>query len=137
MTMQKILWQPFSVYQPGRDFGVYLDNNFALKMFDAKIGSKRQQDMQKIAKEVSCRFGFKYPPLIFEEYSALVTQLSIGNGGKWLATDNSSLEGLIKHNTKKPLTYHSHNVDAADEAYALLALFDHWIEYSEALIENI
>ena len=130
---EKILWQPFSLYQPGNDFGIFLDATFAKKMFDAKIGTKRQIQFEQIAKEIAKQKGYHYPPLVFEEDSALVTQFSIGNNGTWLATERNSLDELLKYNETKPLIYHSHNVDTPKEAYTLLALVDHWIEYSEII----
>lgn len=136
--MERIIWQPFSLYQPSFDFGIKLDRTFAKEMISTRIPQEAQRAMIDQARETAERFRFNYPEVLdFHEDTCLVAGFYIGNGGTWLTADKYDREKLMDDSQReKPLEYHSHNVDSSREAIALMALVDHWAEYSDILREQ-
>ena len=130
-NMTKIIWQPH--FGPKYDFSINLDRIFAQEMIDARIPPERQFRMNQLANEQLKRLSRDWlDPYTFHENSCFVTQFYIGNNGVWLASDG--IDDLIKHREfKKPIEYHSHNVDTPNQAYILMALFDTWVEYADVL----
>ena len=90
---------------------VYL--NFLTKFDEGKIPDKKQMSI-----------GLKTEGIIRDEKDI---KKMIGN---------HYLDDLTKYPKKdKPLRYGSHNVDSSNEAISLMALFDHWVSYSDTLRE--
>lgn len=130
--MEKIIWAP-RLY--GRcDFGIYLDRDFAKDMIKSKIPIKRQNHMNELANEELNRFGINWlNPYTFHKDSCFITQFYLGQNGVWLSTDYQIIENLLEEKeSSKLISYHSHNTDTSKQAYVLMALFDKWIEYSDA-----
>jgi hypothetical protein len=134
--MNKIIWQPKNVYLPSYEFNISLDRTFAKEMLAAKIPREKQKRMNELALETLIRQGFNWPgPLTFYEDRGLVTQFYIGRNGVWLATNCENINSLFKKDENKHIKYYSHNVDNSSQAYALMALVDQWVEYSDVLKE--
>jgi hypothetical protein len=129
---KKLIWQPYSVYQPSYDFGILLDPAFAHEMFSAKLSPENRQRIQEFANEQIKERGYNpREPYYFHENTCLVRQFNIdGSAGKWLEIEDQhgrepDFEDIIK--------YSSHNLDCPHDAYALMMLFDLWVEYSQII----
>jgi hypothetical protein len=135
--MNKVIWQPRDLYQPSLDFDVDLDSDFAREMLGLKLSPGVLGQMKSLGLETASRFGFNYPePYNFQENTGLITGFYIGKNGTWLSTSRDLLYEL-EHSPKsdKPLEYSSHNIDSTNEAYALMALFDRYVQYAGTLKE--
>ncbi len=127
-----LVWQPFAVYQGKYGFGIKLDRCFALEMIAAKVPKKLQDRMNVLGEELNQKIGYSYPsPYDFHKDTAFVSGFYLGSNGIWLALDDHL--GAEPLSEDRPLQYSSHNVDASRDAYALMALVDMWVEYSEVL----
>jgi hypothetical protein len=130
--MEKVIWRPSITNR--YDFAVYLDRDFAREMIRAQIPDKRQKRMNEIGNEELKGMGINWlSPYTFYEQSCFVSQVYIGRNGVWLATNCNNIESLLREGENEPIEYHSHNVDTAKEAYVLMALFDKWVDLSDAL----
>ena len=131
----KIIWQPFVLYQPYFDFGILLSRDFCREMLETKLSREIQIKTNNLCLEVSERFGFNYPePVTFYEDTAFISQFYLGNNGVWLAIDQSNKRSLLEYPDEKELIkYSSHNVDNSKQAYALMALVDWWAEYADII----
>jgi hypothetical protein len=131
--MDKIIWQPEFFLE--HDFKIYLDSEFARTMIQSSISFDRQQRMNVIGNDELQRRGINWKdPFHFHQDSCFIDQFYIGRNGVWLATDYHSRDSLMSFNAfVKPIEYHSHNVDTAQEKIALMRLVDIWVKYSEIL----
>ena len=76
----QIIWQPQGLYQPGYDFGILLNPEFAKEMFNLKLSRKKYQKMQKLPKEL---MGFKKPdPYIFHKDTCFISQINLNAGNE-------------------------------------------------------
>ncbi len=134
--MKRVIWQPFALYQPSCDFGIYLDRDFAQEMFDAKLDPGRQGQMQRNGYETLLRLGgINRTPYDFMEDTAFVRRFHLGGNGVWLSTETSLAEMIGKSHREGPIEFHSHNIDTLHQQRRLLALVDLWAEHAHLLIE--
>jgi len=131
---ERIVWQPFALYQPGSDFGIYIDRNFAREMLETKLSLEDRIRVKQLLLEVSERFGFNHPePVDFHEDTAFIKGFYLCSGGVWLTADGLFDPLSLKENIREPVKYSSHNVNNSKQAYALMALIDWWAEYADTI----
>jgi hypothetical protein len=70
-----------------------------------------------------CRIFFCKPNLYWKKGVCLLTKCNSDN-----------IESLLKEGETKPIEYHPHNVNTANQAHILKALFDKWVYLSDVLI---
>ena len=135
---KRIVWQPTELYQPSFGFSIRLDFVFAHEMLTTRIPLDIQKRFVELERETAQSFGFNYrEPIDFHDDTCMATGFYIGQNGKWLTLDVNQIEALVtRANPDRPLIYSSHNIDTSREAYALMALFDRWIAYSDNLREH-
>jgi len=131
--INKLIWQPQSIYQQGHSFGILLDPEFAKEMFNSELSSERYKQMQNLPKKL---MGFTKPePYIFHEGTCFIRQINLDPGnGRWLSLEDAC--GGAKPNFEKPIKYLTHNFDyrtTSSDVLTLMGLFDLWVEYSEYL----
>ncbi|MBU2104807.1 MAG: hypothetical protein KKF67_03470 [Nanoarchaeota archaeon] len=131
----QIIWQPQKLYQPGYDFEILLNSEFAEEMFNSKLSKEKYQRMQKLPKEL---MGFQnHEPYIFHENTCFIRRINLNAGnGKWLSLDDAC--GGAKPDFAKPLKYSTRNFDyrtSYSDVVTLMGLFDLWVEYSGLLKE--
>lgn len=133
---KKVIWQPEGIYQPGHDFGVLLDRVFAIEMGNSEVFPSTQRRMNDQGDEIITELGHSWSnPYDFYKDSFLVTQFNLGGNGVRLALDRPVSHYLSKpKENDDPVKYCSHNVDTSSQAYALMALFDMWVQYSNAAL---
>jgi hypothetical protein len=132
-TNKRIIWQPFALYQPGSDFGIYLDRDFARKMLETKLSLEDRIRVKQLLLEVSESFGFSYPePANFHEDTAFIKGFYL-NDGALLTIDQASLHHLINNPKKELLRYYSEEVNSPKKAQTLMALVDWWVEYADTI----
>lgn len=135
-VMKRVVWQPFGLYQPGFDFGIYLDAAFVKEMAGTKIAPTHQGNMQRLGYETLQRLGgISRTPYDFLEDTALVRGFHLGVDGRWLTTEAKASELMFANQTDTPVEFHSHNIDTLHQQRRLLALVDQWVEYAPLLIE--
>lgn len=133
---KKVVWQPLGLYQPGYDFGIYLDKAFAEEMLAAQISSERQGQMNKLAYDfLEHRRLRNRNHFIFHERTALVTEFSLGHEGRTLSVGAPDPAQILSMR-EGPLKYDSHNIDDSSNQSLLMILVDLWVEYSEELIRQ-
>ena len=132
----KIVWQPSLGSKYG--FEVRLDRAFARDTVQAKIPAENQKRLNVLAYEELKRFRINYQePYRFHEDSCFVREFHLGMNGIWLTTDHYTVSQLVKDDPSlKKVNYHSHNVDVARDAFALMTLVDIWVKYSDILKEK-
>lgn len=129
----RVLWQP--TFYGRYDFGVSLDQSLAKDLLDKQVPERMRTRMNELGNMLLNQLGRSWmSPYSFEGESAFVKQISLGGNGVWLATDRIAVDALVK-GVQRPVEYHSHNTDSLSDAYALMLLFGHWIEYSDVLLE--
>ena len=109
------------------------------EMFDAKLDPERERAFNNLADEMlKRRFDISWPESFqFHEDTAFVSGFYLGRNGLWLSTNYTNIESLEKgENKKDPIEYFAHNADIMKESYALMALVDMWVQYSESLKEK-
>ena len=135
----KLIWQP-ELLIPQCGFKVFLDGEFAKEMLKHPLSGENQKRMNELGKEKAKKWRFDWAePYNFFNNSCLIQQVYLGRNGLWLSTSCSGLEGLSKEKDSKPskpIEYDAHNVDIPENAYALMYLFNQWIEYTDILKEN-
>jgi hypothetical protein len=131
--MEKAVWTPS--FSEKFDFAVYLDSGFAKEMIQSKVPFEKQKRMNRLAGEELKKLGIYWSDAyLFHKDSCFVSQFDIGQKGIWLATDCSTIERLLRsEESSGTIRYDSHNVDAIRDAYALMKLFDKWVDYSDIL----
>jgi hypothetical protein len=132
--IEKIIWQPVGLYQPGHSFQANLDREFAVDMANTTISKNTQNAMNKMGSECYKGYGFStYKPYLFHENTGFVRQINLKAGdGVCLAV--SDLYGKAPDmSSDRPLVYDTHNVSNLDDKIALLSLFDNWISYCDIL----
>ena len=135
-SREEIIWRPIALYQPTSEFGILLSREFTHEMLELKIGSKIQREFNTYAEDEVMK-KFKYTtggPYEFDEDSAFIRQFNLGSKGKWLALTGCFGENPLEAN-RGLIKYDSHNLETMTDAYALMALFDLWVEYSKVLKE--
>ena len=135
VSADRIVWQPFGIYQERHDFGVYFDRRFIKEMMKARPDSKILKNMNDRGTELLRRIGHTWSnPYQFYQDSALVTQFDLGENGTWLVVSETyGRSPLEVYPEPKLIPYYSHNVDTPRQVESLLALVDMWTEYSEIL----
>ncbi|MEK6906476.1 MAG: hypothetical protein AABW81_02550 [Nanoarchaeota archaeon] len=119
-------------------FGMNLKKDFALRCKNRKLLSSEQQKFQDIIKnQISIPLRYdELNPLDFFEDSLLVISFYLHRGnGLWLSAERSSIENLDE-NSDNNLLYSSHNVDSTREAYSLISVFERWVHYTKAFLEE-
>ena len=124
----QIIWQPQKIYQPGYDFDILLDSEFAKEMFNSELSQENYQKMQELPKKL---MGFQKPePYIFHKNTCFIRQINLNaEEGKWLYLDDAC--GGAKPNFDKPIKYSTHNFDYgtySSDIVTLMGLFDLWVE---------
>jgi hypothetical protein len=135
--MDGIVWTP--EFYGSFDFKVHLDKGFAQRMLESTASRENQRNLVNPLRPEFESKGverlFRPDPYIFHEESGLVLQMSINGNGVWLAMQDS--QGFVAGSERKEiLCYNSHNVDCMRESYALMLLFQNWVNYSNYLIES-
>lgn len=130
----KIIWQPGGVYQPGYDFNIILNAEFAKKTFNYSLSQKKRTQMLALPREL---MGFEHSePYRFHEDTLFLRQVNIQPGhGKWLSLDDAF--GGAAPDFSKPVKYSTHNFDFRTSSFDVitaLSLFEIWAEYSKILI---
>ena len=133
--MAKIIWQP--ILNARYDFTVHLDRDFAKEMINAHIHADRQTKMNQLGKEELKELNVNWlTPYLFHKDSCFISQVYLGEG-VWLSTKYTTIDGLLEgEEITKPVDYHSHNVRTSRDAYILMALFDKWVNYADALKDD-
>ena len=130
--MAETIWTPYLSEVPS--LSISLDRDFAKKMIQLKIPTKRQIRMKELASEdLKKQFGINCPnPYRFYEDSGFISQFHIDQNGVWLSIDYQTRIDLLKgKESSKAIEYDSHNVDHLHQSYALMFIFGKWIEYSD------
>ncbi len=133
--LEKVIWQP--EFFSGFDFGISLDYSFAREMIISKFSPAKRDKINGLGNEELKRFKvFWKNPYLFHEDTCFLSQVYIGENGKWLSTDYRTIENLLgKEQQSEPIKFHSHNMDNYKEAYVLMKLFNQWVHYSDILIK--
>ncbi len=130
----QIIWQPQNLYQPGYNFEILLNPEFARQMYESELTRENYQEMQDLPKKL---LGFEKPePYIFRGNTCLVSQINLDAGaGRWL---NLEATPDTKPKFDKSVKYSTHNFDTAcsSDVLTLMSLFDLWVEYSELIRES-
>jgi len=135
VSADRIVWQPFGIYQERHDFGVYFDRRFIKEMIESHPKIDVLNAINKRGAELLRRRGHMWHnPYQFYEDSGLVTQFDLGENGTWLVVSETyGRSPLEVYPEPKLIPYYSHNVDTPRQVESLLALVDMWTEYSEIL----
>jgi hypothetical protein len=135
--MEKILWQPLGLYQPGYGFEILIDREFAKKSFELKIGLANQNRFNQMVGELITKIRQPHHGSYqFFEDSYLVTQFTVPGNGIWLNAENTFGRNPVEL-SPGPIRYHSHNVDCSSDACNLMALVDMWTEYFDIFKEEM
>ena len=131
--MDKIVWTPHLYH--GKGLEIDLDRTFAKEMLKSKIFKEKQDRLNQIASEDLKKQGINWlKPYTFQGDSAFISKFYLGSNGVWLSAETIGLEDILKDNSsKKPIKYDTHNVDNKYQIYALMMLFDTWVEYSDVI----
>lgn len=131
--MKKVIWTPH--FGRGCDFGIYLDFDFAKKMFEYKANPKLQDRINELGNDELEKRKFNWKnPFTFYEDTYMISQIYLGQNGLWLATDITSLEMLAKDKKYDDIIkFYSHNADFPSQTFVLMRLFHMWYEYGAAL----
>ena len=133
--IERVVWQP--VFCEKAHFHVGLDRDFAIRMIGTKIPREKQVGMIQLANEDLKKWGIGWrEPYIFYEDTAFVTEVHLGNGGKWLSSEGYARNALVsEEDSRKPVMYYAHNIHSIEDAHVLMRLFAKWVDYSEILTE--
>jgi len=120
------------------NFTLYLDRNISKLIKGISIDEKIRKRFQEIGQEDLKNMGKKwYEPYLFHENSLLISQINIESDGRWLA---SSRDDILELDKEKPFNnfvrYNSHNIDTPEQAYALLALFTRWLDFTKCFTDK-
>lgn len=129
--MDRVLWQPKST--DTMEFQVFLDEDFADGVRDWEPSESYgglegyRETIQEAGERILGNRGQKcYDPFNFEEDSALITGIQIGNNGTNLSMSRD----------RNRVTYDTHNVDTSYERVILEELFGKWAELTYHVLEK-
>ena len=129
--MKKVVWQP--EFYRGFEFKVWVGNDFAMEMLNTPFSGDEQRRINELATEKLKEIRINCPePYSFYKNSAFIHHFNLGSDGRWLSTNNPSIERRIKNGGLPELVeYNSHNIDTSKQAFALLSLVSMWHYYSD------
>ncbi len=131
--MDKLLWTP-DLYGTC-DFGIHLNRDFAREMILSKILPEKQKRINELASEELKRLGISWiSPYAFHQDSGFINRFYIGQDARLTANHQDIIDILQnKEPDKKTIIYNSYNVDNQSQAYALIKLFNMWIDFSDVI----
>lgn len=132
--MDKAVWQP--KFTASKEFQVMLNEDFIHEVRDAEIPEDYgglegyRETIQSLGEDILEEEGQMHSrPYNFENNSALITGVHIGNNGTWLSKSRNSP-------SREAVTYDSHNVDTSYEQMVLQKLFGEWTEKTAYILEQ-
>lgn len=129
--MDRVVWQPKPT--GSMEFRIFLDEDFANEVRENEISESYgglkgyRESIQEAGERILENRGQNYyNPFNFEEDSALITGIQVGNNGTNISMSRD----------RNGITYDTHNVDTSYERILLEDLFGKWAELTAHCLES-